>query len=134
MFYEYILSFGIFFATAVVVLGIFLYLYALVTPYDDYEMIFVSRNTASALGLGGATIGVSIPLYSALSYSISYDDFALWAVVAIAVQLTFAAVVTRLGGRFSFKTHIMEGNVAAASIMALLSIAVGILNAGSMSY
>ena len=43
-----------FFLTAVALVIVFLYLYAIVTPYDDYQLIFEGNNTAAALGFGGA--------------------------------------------------------------------------------
>lgn len=123
-----------FFLTAVLLVGIFLYLYSVVTPYDDYSLIFKENNIAAALGFGGAMIGVTIPLYSALEHSVSYFDFAIWGVVAIAIQLIFAFVVTRAGGKFSFANKISEGVVSVGILMAFLSICIGLLNAGSMSY
>ena len=134
MFLEYFLSFGLYFTTALAVFALFLFLYAKVTPYDDYRMIFEQNNTASALGFGGAVLGLCIPLYSALVHSVSYGDFAMWAGVAMAVQLIFAFVLTRLGGKFSLKQHIENGDVAAGAMMAFMSISIGLLNAGSMSY
>ncbi len=134
MFLEYFLSFGLYFATALAVFALFLFLYALVTPYDDYRMIFEQNNTASALGFGGAVLGLCIPLYSALVHSVSYTDFAMWAGVAMAVQLVLAFLLTRLGGKFSVKTHIENGDVAAGIMMAFTSVSIGLLNAGSMSY
>jgi len=134
MFLEYFLSFGVYFITALAVFALFLFLYAKVTPYDDYQMIFEQNNTASALGFGGAVLGVSIPMYSALVHSVSYSDFAMWASVAMAIQLIFALVLTRLSGKFSVKQHIENGDVAAGVMMAFMSISIGLLNAGSMSY
>jgi putative membrane protein len=113
---------------------IFLYLYAIVTPYDDYKLIFEENNLAAALGFGGAIIGVSIPLYSALVHSVSYVDFAIWGFIAILIQLVFAFIVTRLGGKYSFKTKISDGIISVGILMAFLSISIGLLNAGSMSY
>ncbi|WP_375724234.1 DUF350 domain-containing protein [Arcobacter sp. KX21116] len=123
-----------FFLTAIILVIIFLYLYAVVTPYDDYKLIFEDNNLAAALGFGGAIIGVSIPLYSALVNSISYIDFAIWGTVAILIQLIFAFIVTRLGGKYSFKTKISDGIISVGILMAFLSISIGLLNAGSMSY
>lgn len=123
-----------FFLTAVLLVVIFLYLYAIVTPYDDYKLIFEDNNLAASLGFGGAIIGVSIPLYSALVHSTSYLDFAIWGVVAILIQLIFAFIVTRLGGKYSFKTKISDGVISVGILMAFLSISIGLLNAGSMSY
>ena len=78
-----------FFITALLLVIIFLYLYAIVTPYDDYKLIFEDNNLAAALGFGGAIIGVSIPLYSALVHSTSYLDFTIWGLIAILIQLVF---------------------------------------------
>jgi len=134
MFIDFLLSFALFFGTSLVVVALFLVLYAKVTPYDDYQMIFEQNNIASALGFGGAVIGLCIPLHSALVYSVSYTDFVMWAGIAMIVQLLFALLMTRLGGTFSVERHIRNGDVAMGVLMASLSIAIGLLNAGSMSY
>ncbi|MCT7502182.1 DUF350 domain-containing protein [Aliarcobacter cryaerophilus] len=128
------LSFLGFFFTAVILVVAFLYLYALVTPYDDYNLIFDKNNIAAALGFGGAIIGVSIPLYSALENSVSYFDFAVWGAIAIFIQLAYAFIVTRISGKYSFNEKINEGVVSVGILMAFLSICIGLLNAGSMSY
>jgi putative membrane protein len=128
------LSFLGFFFTALILIVAFLYLYAIVTPYDDYKLIFEEKNVAAALGFSGAIIGVSIPLYSALSNSISYIDFAIWGVVAIVIQLIFVFIVTRVNGKFSFTEKISQGVIPVGILMAGLSISIGLLNAGSMSY
>jgi len=88
-----------FFFTAIVLVIIFLYLYAIVTVY-----------------------------------STSYWDFAIWGLIAILIQLVFAFIVTRLGGKYSFKTKISQGIISVGILMAFLSISIGLLNAGSMSY
>ena len=134
MFLESFLFFGLFFLTAVAVVILFLYLYAIVTPYDDSKLIFEENNSAAAIGFGGAILGLSIPLYSALISSVSYLDFIIWAGVAMAIQLVFALIVTRIKGKFSFEKLINDGNVAVGILMAFLSISMGLVNAGSMSY
>lgn len=128
------LSFGLFFLTSVAIAVLFLYLYALVTPYDDYKLIFEENNTAAAIGFGGAVLGLSIPLYSALAGSASYIDFIIWAGVAMLIQLIFAFALTRVSSKLSFEQKINEGVVPVGVLMAFLSISIGLLNAGSMSY
>lgn len=123
-----------FFFTALALVIVFLYLYAIVTPYDDYKLIFEDNNIAAALGFGGAIIGVSIPLYSALVNSVSYTDFVIWGVIAILIQLIFAFIVTRITGKYSLEAKISQGVVPVGILMAFLSISIGLLNAGSMSY
>ena len=131
---ELYIGFIIFFLTALALVVVFLYLYAFVTPYDDYKLIFEDNNIAAALGFGGAIIGVSIPLYSALVNSVSYTDFVIWGVIAILIQLIFALVVTRISGKYSLESKISQGVVPVGILMAFLSICIGLLNAGSMSY
>ena len=128
------LSFGLFFITALAIVALFLFLYALVTPYDDYKLIFKDNNTAAAIGFGGAILGLSIPLYSALISSVSYVDFLVWAGVAMLIQLVFAFIITRTKGKFSVEKLINDGVVSVGVLMAFISIAIGLLNAGSMSY
>ncbi|RXJ83634.1 DUF350 domain-containing protein [Arcobacter cloacae] len=123
-----------FFLTAIALIIAFLYLYAIVTPYDDYKLIFEDNNIAAALGFGGAIIGVSIPLYSALVNSVSYTDFVIWGVIAILIQLIFALIVTRITGKYSLEAKISQGVIPVGILMAFLSISIGLLNAGSMSY
>jgi putative membrane protein len=134
MFISSFLSFGIFFFSAVAIVGLFLYLYAIVTPYDDYTLIFKENNTAASIGFGGAIVGLSIPLYSALTSSVSYFDFLVWAMVAMGIQLLFAFIMTRIKGKFSVEQLINEGVVSVGILMAFISVAIGLLNAGSMSY
>jgi putative membrane protein len=134
MLLESFLFFGLFFLSAVVIVIVFLYLYAIVTPYDDYKLIFQENNSAASIGFGGAIVGLCIPLYSALVSSVSYVDFIIWAVVAMVIQLLFALVVTRLNNKFSFEKLINEGVTSVGVLMAFLSISIGLLNAGSMSY
>ncbi len=134
MIIESFIGFILFFGTALLMVGIFLYLYAIVTPYDDYKLIFEENNTTASLSFGGAVIGVSIPLYSALISSVSYFDFVVWGSVAIIIQLIFAFIVTRLKGKFSLEAKIEKDVVAVGILMAFLSICIGLLNAGAMSY
>ncbi len=128
------LAFLLFFITAIFVAALFLFLYAKVTPYDDYKLIFEENNKAAAIGFGGAILGLSIPLYSALVHSVSYVDFFIWAFIAMLVQLALAFALTRTKGKFSFEKHINAGDLSVGILLAFLSIAIGVLNAGSMSY
>lgn len=134
MLLDSLLLFGLFFVTAIAVVIVFLFLYAVVTPYDDYKLIFEENNTAAAVGFGGAVAGLAIPLYSALVSCVSYTDFFVWAVVAMLVQLLFAFVMTRTSGKYSFKGKICGGSMPAGVLMAFLSVSIGLVNAGSMSY
>ncbi len=134
MAWDAFLLFGLYFVTALGVAVLFLYLYALVTPYDDYQLIFHENNTAAAVSFGGAILGLSIPLHSALVHSVSYVDVLIWAGVAMLIQLIFAFVMTRVGSRFSLETQINNGVVSVGVLKGFMSVSIGLLNAGSMSY
>lgn len=127
-------AFLFFFITAIAIVVLFLYLYAKVTPYDDYKLILEENNVAASVGFGGAVLGLCIPLYGALISSVSYFDFFIWALIAMLVQLAFAYVVTKRRGKFSFQKQIEEGVLSVGVLMAFLSVSIGLLNAGAMSY
>ena len=128
------LFFLLFFLTAAAIVVLFLYLYAKVTPYDDYKLIFEENNLSASVGFGGAILGLCIPLYSALVSSVSYFDFLIWALVAMLVQLALVYSLTKRKGKFSFEQQIQDGVLSVGVLMAFLSISIGLLNAGSMSY
>jgi len=50
------------------------------------------------------------------------------------IQLIFVFALTRLSGKYSVERHIKNGDISVGVLMACLSISIGLLNAGSMSY
>ncbi len=120
-------AFASFFATAVVLLAVFLGLYVLVTPYNELALIR-QGNEAAAISLGGVIIGFALPI--AVSVAVSHNLYAMigWAVVAGAVQL-LAYMAARLALP-QLNHHIPQGKLASGILLAALSLGVGILNAG----
>lgn len=120
-------AFASFFATAVVLLAVFLGLYVLVTPYNELALIR-QGNEAAAISLGGVIIGFALPI--AVAVAVSHNLYAMigWAVVAGAVQL-LAYVAARLALP-QLNQHIPQGKLASGILLAALSLGVGILNAG----
>ena len=126
-------NFALYFVLSVIFLFIFKFVYAMVTPRDEWKLVKEDKNVAAAIGFGGAIIGFSIALSGAASNSLSVIDFAIWGVVAIIAQsLAFALL------RFSFMPRIAErinnNEVSAGTMLAAMSIAVGMLNAACMTY
>lgn len=123
------------FALAFVVAGIFTLafkiIYQLVTPYRERELIR-QGNVAAALALAGALIGYVLPLASALSQTVSLYEFAAWAALAGVIQIV-AFTVVRLVALPDVKQRIENGEVATAVYLMAISIAVGVLNAASMT-
>lgn len=124
-------SFLIYFVAALVAQGVFVALYIAVTPYHEPTLIR-QGNAAAALSLGGAVLGFTLPLASAIIHSVSPLDMVVWSVVALVVQLAvFRLAEFVLSG---IGKHIEEGNVAAGLTMATAALAIGVINAASMSY
>ena len=126
-------NFALYFGLSIVFLFIFKLVYALVTPHDEWKLVKEEKNTAAAIGYGGAIIGFAIALGSAASNSVAVVDFAIWAIVAVIAQSLAFGIL-----RFSFMPKIAErinNNEGSAGIMlASMSIAVGLLNAACMTY
>lgn len=124
--------FAAYFGIALIYLFAFKHIYVFCTPYNEWQLIREDKNTAAAIGFGGAITGFTIALSSVISHSVSLVDFALWGVVALLAQL-IAFVVVRL---FLPKigSRIENGEISAGIMLAATSVAVGLLNAACMSY
>ena len=124
-------DFLLYFGVALGFEAVFVALYMAVTPH--HEAALISRgNSAAAISLGGAVLGFTLPLASAITHSVSLLDMALWSAVALLVQLVVYLLVNLLLRGISHR--IEEGNIAAATTLAVASLAIGIINAASMTY
>jgi putative membrane protein len=124
-------SFAIYLAAAIAAEVVFVILYMAVTPHREVTLI-KAGNAAAAVSLGGAVLGFTLPLASAIAHSVSLLDMAVWSAVALGAQLALfllAAVVLRALSR-----HIEDGNLAAGIMLATASITLGLLNAACMTY
>ncbi|WP_027859202.1 DUF350 domain-containing protein [Marinobacterium jannaschii] len=124
-------SFVLYFGLSLAALLLFKVAYAAITPYDDWQLV-KEKNTAAACALGGAIIGFSIALGSAASNSVSLIDFAVWALVALIAQVIAYFVVRLFMPLIS--QRIKDDEVPAGIVLGATSIAIGVLNAASMSY
>ena len=120
-----------YFGLCVAFAAAFLAIYVRITPYREIALIR-EGNCAAAASLSGALIGFVLPLASAVENSVNAYDLAIWATIALVVQL-LVYLVTRLVlpdlGR-----DIPAGKVASGVFLGAMSIGAGILNAASMTY
>ena len=127
------MQFSLYFSGALIALILFKYVYAFITPHDEWKLIKEQKNTAAAIGFGGGILGFAIALSGAITNSVSFMDFGVWAVIALLAQALAFGIV-----RFVFMTSLIErieqGEHSAAIMLASVSIAVGILNAACMTY
>lgn len=75
-------------------MGVFLVVYAQITPWREFALIRAG-NSAAATALIGALLGFSLPLANTIANSTSLTDVVLWALVALGVQV-IVHVVMRL--------------------------------------
>ena len=123
-------NFLAYFGAAVVLLAAFIGAYTLITPLDEWGLLR-QGNTAVALSLAGATIGFTLPLASAIVHSVNLADMAVWAAVALVLQLVCFAVLRLL--RRDVGAALARGDMAEAIVLATGSIVFGLLNAACLS-
>lgn len=120
---------------ALVLLIAFMYCYSRITPHHEWTLIR-EGNAAAATAYAGSIVGFTLPLYSAMANSISFIDFLLWGIIAFGVQLaTFFGLKMMLKKQGeSLSLHITEGHMAYGILVGSVSIAVGLINAASMTW
>ncbi len=123
--------FLVYFGVGLAFEAVFLVLYMAATSHHEATLI-KQGNTAAAISLSGAVLGFTLPLGSVIIHSVSLLDMAVWSLVALLVQI----VVYRLADFLlrDISRHIEEGNTAAAATLAAASLAIGMINAASMTY
>lgn len=133
LFMDGIVKYVAYFTIAMAFLLAFKWLYNLVTPNNDWELIRQQKNVAAAIALAGAALGYSIAIASAAINTINMTDFTMWGGVAIVAQLTGFYVV-RLLLLPKVDARIEAGDTAAAIILGAMSVATGLLNAACMTF
>ncbi|MCZ2721453.1 DUF350 domain-containing protein [Marinomonas sp. 15G1-11] len=128
-----VINFSVYFGLALLFVIIFKVIYSFLTPHDEWKLIKEDKNTAAAIGFGGAIIGFSIALAGAASNSVSLLDFAIWGVVALIAQ-SLAFFVVRFIFMPKIVSRIIANEVSAGIMLAATSISVGLLNAACMAY
>jgi putative membrane protein len=123
-------EFVLYFLIATGFAALFIVLYCRVTPQREIALIRAG-NTAAAVNLGGALLGFAIPLAKSIEQSHSILDMAVWAAVALVVQLGVFWLVGLIVAHEA--KRITEGDVATAAFLAAGSIAAGLLSAACMT-
>ena len=113
-----------------ILLGVFFVIYTKVTPFDEMALIHAGKG-AAALSLGGALIGFSLTLGSAIVHNATLVEVLMWAVAAMIVQVIVFAIASRL--MTTVRTEIEAGNVAMGGFMGSVSLVAGIVNAACLS-
>ncbi len=124
-------NFSLYFFSAVVLLIVFSYIYGMVTPYPEIRLIREGKM-APAISYGGAVFGFICPLVSAISHSVSFIDMLIWAFIALLIQILVFLVLKTVFS--SLVEDVSQDKISSAIFLSVFSVAVGLLNAASMSY
>ena len=119
------------FGVALLMLGIGVVLYLLITPVNEYRLI-KEGNTSAALTLGAAMLGISISLGAALAGSVNLWDILIWGSVAILLQLAVFFLVDRVLSDLAHRIRADE--MSAALILASTKLSIALLNAAAIGY
>lgn len=122
-----VIAFISYLGCAIVLLLLFIVIYIRVTPYREFELI-AKENSAAAVTLAGAVLGFTFPVVASIYYTRSLLEMAAWAAITCVVQLGVFIVLRSQASR------IEQGNMAAAIMVATFSVAIGLLNAVSISH
>ncbi|WP_371867507.1 DUF350 domain-containing protein [Duganella guangzhouensis] len=125
-----ILNYLIHLLVAAVLLAVFFKAYTWMTPFDEIKLIRLG-NYAASLSLGGALIGFSITIGSALMHTADYREFAAWAFGAMVVQMLAYAITTRVLNMS--KDQIEANNAAFGGLLGAISISIGVINGACIS-
>jgi putative membrane protein len=102
-----------------------------VTPYREFALIR-EGNAAAAASLSGSLLGFVLPLASTVVHSVNLWDMAIWAAIALVVQILVFFVVRALLP--DIVRHIPQGNVGSGVFLGAASLAAGIINAACLTY
>lgn len=124
-------DFLIYLSVSLGLLAMFATIYVRITPHREIELIR-QGNIAASYSFAGAILGFIVPLSSAVKYSVSLVDMAIWGLIALLVQVAAFVAVKLLIPRLP--DDIAEGKQAQGFFLGALSLGVGLLNAACMSY
>jgi putative membrane protein len=127
------INFLIYLLVALGLLLVGLFLMEVTTKVKEFTLM-AKGNKAASYVLGGRLLGLAIVLYSSLANSISLTDMLLWGSIGILAQIIVFYLAELLTPRFNVNQSIEEDNQAVGIFLMLLSISIGVVIAGSITY
>lgn len=115
-------------ATAVWAGALALYLW--ITPHKELVLVRAG-NEAAAISMGGAAIGLAVPLAFCLAGSVNVWDILIWGSVTLLLQLIAFFVIDRV--LKDLPRRIESNERAAAIFLATIKVALAALNAAAIA-
>ena len=113
---------------AMLALGVFFYVK--ITPYDEIDLVRAG-NSAAAVSLAGAIIGLAIPLAFSMASSVTIWEILIWGPVTLFLQL-IAFRLTDLMLK-DLPKRITDGEMGAALLLISIKLAVAAINAAAVT-
>jgi len=117
-------------AVTLAILAVGVFLYIKITPYNEISLIR-DGNTAAAVSLSGAILGLAIPLSFSMASSISVWEILVWGPVTLVLQLVayrFTDVVLR-----DLPQRIITGEMGPAILLVSIKLAVAAVNSAAVT-
>jgi putative membrane protein len=109
-------------------IGVFAYMW--ITSHDERTLIR-EGNTAAAVSLAGAILGLAIPLAFCMANSVNVYDIVIWGILTLVIQLaTFKIIDIWLR---DLSKRIEDGEVGTAILLVSVKLAVASINAAAIS-
>ena len=118
------------FSVTLTMLGTGVWIYQLITPWNEMDLIRQGNN-AAATSFSGAILGLAIPLAFCMATSVGILDIIIWGVVALVIQLlTFRLADILLK---DLPRRIEEGEIGAAILVVAVKLSVAFINAAAIA-
>ena len=118
------------FGVTLAMLAAAIFVYIKITPYDEIKLIR-DGNTAAALSLAGAIIGLALPLAFSMASSISVWEILIWGPVSLFLQLLAYRIADLL--LKDLPKRISDGEMGPAILLVSIKIAVSAINAAAVT-
>jgi putative membrane protein len=105
-------------------------IYLRITPHNELTLIR-EGSIPAAISLGGALLGLALPLGFCLAGSVNIYDIAIWGVVILSLQLFTYFVIDRMMGGIS--KRILAGELAPVIFLVAVKLSVAVLNAAAIA-
>ena len=128
-FFDALPHFFAYFGASIVLAVLFLFIYQLITPQREWQLIREGK-AAPAISLMGAFLGFAIPMAIVISHSVSMIDMAMWGAVVLVVQLAVFFIIEHVFKGIAAK--ISEDCISSGVFLGGTSLGIGILNAACM--
>ena len=118
------------FGVTVLMLVIGVVIYMWITSHDERALIR-EGNTAAAISLAGAILGLAIPLAFCMASSVNVYDIVIWGIVTLVIQLATFWIIDIWLRDLSKRSE--EGQVGTAILLVSVKLAVASINAAAVS-